>query len=180
MCKGDLLLLLIFGSACFWSNNLRIKQWFWVLQVQLNLTNLFIDLFKLSKNVGSFSSKYISLPSHNCNQLSLLSSLKKNNILYLIRFSVIKLYSWGIIQNINEAIPVTDWSSEWQTENVKIFNIQIICITQSKFYNLYFEWYKENKKTLVSEWICEWLRDKHVHRGASLRKTDMRYYSKRW
>ena len=51
--------------------------------------------------------------------------------------------------NINKAIPVTDWSSEWKTKNISNVNI---FITQSKFFILDD---KENKKKLVSEFVSE-------------------------
>ena len=108
-------------------------------------------------------------------------------------WKAIFLYSYICIsQNENKArivaIPVTYWPSDWQTEttsNVNIFNLEIFLITKSKFYNLYFEWYKGNKgnkKTLVSrdsEWIVNlcvnlWLRDKRVYRGPSPLKMDLR------
>ena len=52
----------------------------------------------------------------------------------------------------------TNWSSEKQidnTSNVNIFPIEISIITQSKCYNLYIEWEKEDK--IVSVLICELL-----------------------
>ena len=45
-----------------------------------DLTHLFIDLVKLSKNIGSFPSKNVSLPSHNCDQLSFFASLKQDPV----------------------------------------------------------------------------------------------------
>ena len=79
---------------------------------------------------------------------------------YSVFYKIIcgRLYFWDI-KNINKAIPVTDWPSEWQTENtsnLNIFNIEIFFIIQSYYYNLYFGWYNENKKRLwVSEWLTE-------------------------
>ena len=55
---------------------------------------------------------------------------------------------------------LSDCMSELQSENtsnVNISNIEIFFITQSKFYTLSFGWNKENKKMLVSKWICEWV-----------------------
>ena len=68
-----------------------------------------------------------------------------------------KLYSWGKSQNINKAIPATVWLREWLTEitsNVNIFIIEIFFIAQSKFYALYIEWYKENKKVTSDLWMA--------------------------
>ena len=51
------------------------------------------------------------------------------------------------------------WKSDRQKEK--------FVFTQSKFYNLCFRWYKENKNIVsewIYEWVCEWLRDKQVYR----------------
>ena len=72
-----------------------------------------------------------------------------------VRFT--KLYSWGISPNLIKVIPVTDWTSEWKTENtstVHILNIEIFFITQSKFYSLYLDDIKKTKKN-VCDWVTE-------------------------
>ena len=74
-----------------------------------------------------------------------------------------KLYSWGISQNINKAIPVTDWPSEWQTENtsnVNIFNIEIFLLSKVSSRTFILDDIRKTKK------MSEWLRDQHVQRGS--------------
>ena len=77
--------------------------------------------------------------------------------------NIFNIQIFYILQNIKMAIPVTYWPSEWQTENTKkreqnIFNIKIFFIPQSKFYNLYFESWKENKQN-DSEFVNLWVTD---------------------
>ena len=70
---------------------------------------------------------------------------------------------------------VTDWPSEWQTENstkVNVFNKEIFFIKEILY--RYFKSYKTNKKMLVTEWVSDWLMDKHVHRGTSLLNIERR------
>ena len=56
----------------------------------------------------------------------------------------------GIRQNINKALPVTDWPSEWQIENATNVSIEIFLITLGKFYSLFFDDIWRNKR-FVSE-----------------------------
>ena len=55
---------------------------------------------------------------------------KKSKNIFCIFYNVL-LYSWFERWNIKKVTSLTDWPSEWQTENasnIKIFNIEKIVI----------------------------------------------------
>ena len=53
-----------------------------------------------------------------------------------------------------------DWVSE-NVSNVSIISIETLFVTQLRLFNRYFEWCNGKKKWL-SEFVSEWLQDKHV------------------
>ena len=74
--------------------------------------------------------------------------------------------------NVKKVTPVTDWLTKWvsdwlETHQTKTNYIVTFDIEQRKLYNCYYELYVANKKNIM-QWDCEWVKDKQVHKGASL------------
>ena len=79
------------------------------------------------------------------------------------------MYSRGKCQNINKAIPVTDWQSEGQTEvtlNVNIFSVHIFSILWNYLWKAIFLRYKPKyKQGYTHDWLTEWVTNwKHIKR----------------
>ena len=88
-----------------------------------DLTHLFIDLVKLSKNIGSFPSKNVSLPSHNCDQLSFFASLKQDAVelsrLQFLNHLVQILQQQGVVTSalsllLSSSLSVIRFCNLWQ------------------------------------------------------------------